>query len=50
MSSVTNASRISFPAGLGRPVFGPNPNAAAAASENGPSGWMVNFALLMGQI
>ena len=41
MSSVTNASRISPPAGVGRPVRGPNPNPAAAASEKGPSGTMV---------
>jgi len=37
-SSVTKARRITAsPPGDGLPVFGPNPNAAAAASENGPS-------------
>jgi hypothetical protein len=50
MSSVTNASRISLPAGSGRPVFGPNPNPAAAASEKGPSGWMVHVVSFMSQI
>jgi hypothetical protein len=50
MSSVTNASRISFPAGNGRAMFGPNPNPAAAASEKGPSGWMVRVVSFMSQI
>ena len=46
MSSVTNASRISPPAGVGLPVLGPNPNAAAAAREKGPSGVMVKELML----
>jgi len=46
MSSVTNASRISPPAAVGLPVLGPNPNAAAAAREKGPSGMMVKELML----
>ena len=40
-SSVTNASDIESPSGLGLPVLGPNPNPAAAASEKAPSGVIV---------
>jgi hypothetical protein len=50
MLSVTNASRISFPVGNGRAMFGPNPDPAAAASEKGPSGWMVRVVSFMSQI
>jgi hypothetical protein len=41
MSSVTNAILISLATGFGRPVRGPKPKAAAAASEKGPSGSIV---------
>src|ERR1019366_6919192 len=41
-SSATNARDIESPSGLGRPVLGPNPKLAAAASENAPSGVMVS--------